>query len=109
MKVVGLLAYLALGAPGRYQRRDRLCGLLWQELDQSHARTSVRKAVFAARRVLGTAALELYRGELMPGFHLAGCAEFGSWLDGERSSVAQHACYDARCNYSFASATGRAR
>ena len=125
-KVVGLLAYLALAPSGRYQRRDRLVGLLWPELDQSHARAALRKAVFAIRGTLGddvligrgdeelllsaervwcdarefasladsgrlTQALELYRGELMPGFHLTGCAEFGSWLDQERMTAARSA------------------
>ncbi len=126
MKVVGLLAYLALAPSGRYQRRDRLVGLLWPELDQSHARAALRKAVHAIRGTLGdnalvgrgdeelllspdrvfcdareftiladskrlTRALELYRGELMPGFHLTGCAEFGSWLDQERMTAARSA------------------
>ena len=31
-------------------------------------------------------ALELYRGELMPGFHLADCGEFERWLEDQRSS-----------------------
>jgi serine/threonine-protein kinase len=29
-------------------------------------------------------ALELYRGELMPGFHLSGCADYDRWLEDER-------------------------
>lgn len=125
-KVVGFLAYLALAPEGRYQRRDRLVGLLWPELDQSHARAALRKALHATRAALGETsvvargdeellldgalvdcdvqefvaaaddgamarALELYRGELMPGFHLPGCVEFSSWLDGERDSVTQRA------------------
>jgi serine/threonine-protein kinase len=55
-KAVALLVYLALaaaGRPARYQRRDRLVGLLWPELDQTHARGALRKAVHAARAVLG--------------------------------------------------------
>jgi DNA-binding SARP family transcriptional activator len=36
-------------------------------------------------------ALQLYRGELMPGFHLAGCAEFDRWLDDERRALAERA------------------
>src|SRR5207247_5727077 len=31
--------------------------------------------------------LELYRDELMPGFHLPECAEFERWLDSERSAA----------------------
>ena len=115
-KVVAFLAYMALAPTGRYQRRDLLVGLLWPELDQSHARAALRKAVLAVRTALGddallgrsdeelllvtdrlscdvrlfrervdhgelAAALEMWHGELMPGFHLPGCAEFGSWLD----------------------------
>jgi serine/threonine-protein kinase len=125
-KAVALLAFLALSPPGRHQRRDRLVGLLWPELDQTHARGALRKAVHVARGVLGddvlvgrgdeelmiasdqlscdareftehadagrlARALELYRGELMPGFHLGGCAEFGSWLDQERANAAHAA------------------
>jgi DNA-binding SARP family transcriptional activator len=36
-------------------------------------------------------ALQLYRGELMPGFHLAGCAEFDRWLEDERHALAERA------------------
>lgn len=32
----------------------------------------------------GGAALELYGGELLPAFHLAGVPQFGDWLDNER-------------------------
>ncbi len=128
-KVVALLAYLALAAAGRatrYQRRDRLVGLLWPELDQAHARGALRKAVHAARAVLGgdallsrgdeelaladgalwcdavafgdaedagqlAHALELYAGELLPGFHLAECAEFDRWLDDARQGLRERA------------------
>jgi serine/threonine-protein kinase len=121
--------YLALATPGRparYQRRDLLVGLLWPELDQSHARAALRKAVHAARAALGAdvvlsrgdeelaladgalwcdalafgeaeddgrlaQALELYAGDLLPGFHLPECAEFGRWLDGERQELRERA------------------
>ena len=125
-KVVGLLAYLALAAPGTFTRRDRLVGLLWPELDQTHARAALRKAVHHARSVLGEEALssrgdeeialaedslwsdvralraavengqlglavELYRGDLMPGFHLTECHDFNAWLENERSSLLEEA------------------
>ena len=125
-KVVGLLAYLALAAPGTFTRRDRLVGLLWPELDQTHARAALRKAVHHARSVLGEEALssrgdeeialaedslwsdvralraavengqlglavELYRGDLMPGFHLTECHDFDAWLENERSSLLEEA------------------
>lgn len=125
-KVVALLAYLALAPEGRQQRRDRVVGFLWPELDQAHARGALRKAVHTIRDVLGKdaivgrsdedvmldhahlrcdavefanhvdagrlqAGLDLFRGELMPGFHLKGCAEFGTWLDEHRVEVIERA------------------
>jgi serine/threonine-protein kinase len=36
-------------------------------------------------------ALELYRGELLPGFFLDGCPEFERWLDGERRRLKERA------------------
>jgi len=126
VKLTALLALLALSPSRRPQRRDRLVGLLWPELDQPHARTALRKATHAVRSVLGADALrsrgdeelaldadavwcdaaalvdaadagrmlravELYRGDLMPGFHLAGCAEFDQWLDEERRLARERA------------------
>jgi serine/threonine-protein kinase len=61
-KVVALLAYLVLAPPGRFQRRDRIVGLLWPELDQAHARAALRKAVHVVRTTLGEKAL-LTRGD----------------------------------------------
>jgi len=37
------------------------------------------------------AALELYVGELLPGFHLAGCVEFDRWLDQQRTEARERA------------------
>ena len=121
-KTVAFLALLALAPERRFQRRDRLCGLLWPELDQTHARAALRKTVHAVRAVLGAEsvvgrgdeelalaadalrcdaeefaaaadagriapAIEMYRGELMPGFHVTGCADFEFWLAGERTAL----------------------
>jgi DNA-binding SARP family transcriptional activator len=36
-------------------------------------------------------AMERYRGDLMPGFHLNDCAEFERWLDGERTELRERA------------------
>jgi len=36
-------------------------------------------------------AQELYRGELMPGFHMAGCTEFERWLEDERAAARERA------------------
>ena len=121
-KTVAFLALLALAPERRFQRRDRLCALLWPELDQTHARAALRKTVHAVRAVLGAEsvvgrgdeelalaadalrcdaeefvaaadsdgilrAVELYRGELMPGFHVSGCADFDYWLAEERAAL----------------------
>jgi DNA-binding SARP family transcriptional activator len=121
-KITALLAFLALSPERRPQRRDRIVGMLWPELDQAHARTALRKAVHAIRSSLGAAAVrsrgdeeiglavppvwcdavelaaaaengrmlqavKLYRGELLPGFHLSECIEFERWLDDERRNA----------------------
>jgi serine/threonine-protein kinase len=52
-KAVGLLAYLALSPDRGFQRRDLLVGLLWPELDQTHARAALRKALYEVRGFLG--------------------------------------------------------
>jgi DNA-binding SARP family transcriptional activator len=125
-KITALMAFLALSPEGRLQRRDRLVGLLWPELDQSHARAALRKAIHAVRAAAGAHVLrsrgdeeigidgaafwcdatalvtslergelgratELYRGDLMPGFHLTECAEFERWLDDERTAARERA------------------
>jgi DNA-binding SARP family transcriptional activator len=125
-KAVGLLAYLSVPALGRFVRRDRVVGLLWPELDQTRARTALRKTVHAIRRDLGSdsvlsrgdeeialspdvltcdaaeftraaetglllKALQLYRGELLSGFHLRECWEFDRWLEEERTDARERA------------------
>lgn len=125
-KITALLTFLALSPERRPQRRDRIVGMLWPELDQSHARTALRKAVHTLRSTLGAATLRsrgdeeiglavpplwcdavelaaaaengrmlqavtLYRGELLPGFHLSDCAEFERWLDDERRNAREAA------------------
>jgi serine/threonine-protein kinase len=52
-----LLAYLACSPQG-FHRRDRLVALLWPELDESHARNALSKAVHLCRRALGETVLE---------------------------------------------------
>jgi DNA-binding SARP family transcriptional activator len=125
-KVVATLAYLALSPPGRLQRRDRVVGLLWPELDQERARAALRKALHVLRTSLGrdaviargdeevavspeavwcdaavfasacdegalALALELYEGELMPGFHLPECGDFDLWLEEQRRDLRERA------------------
>ena len=125
-KLAALVAVLSLSPEGRMQRRDRLVGLLWPELDQAHARAALRKALHALRGTLGAErirargddevgfdrdqiwcdvnelssaveagklmrAVDLYRGDLMPGFHLPECAEFDRWLEEERVAAREKA------------------
>lgn len=60
-KARALLAYLALAA-GRPQSRDRLAALLWEDADESQARTSLRQALTSIRRCLADAAEALDAG-----------------------------------------------
>jgi DNA-binding SARP family transcriptional activator len=41
-KQLALLVYLATATPRGFHRRDTLMALLWPELDQEHARRSLR-------------------------------------------------------------------
>ena len=53
-KVRALLAFLAVENQ-RPHRRDALCGLLWPEDDQPHARQSLSQALYSLRRSLANA------------------------------------------------------
>lgn len=55
-----LLAYLA--AASGFRRRDTILGLFWPELDQEHARGSLRQALHTMRKALGEGAI-VTRGE----------------------------------------------
>lgn len=57
-----LLAYLAAAPAGGFRRRDTLLGLFWPELDQEHARGSLRQALHTLRKALGDGAI-VTRGE----------------------------------------------
>ena len=52
-KLLALLGYLAAARPTGFHRRDSLVALLWPELDNTHARNSLRQAVHALRAALG--------------------------------------------------------
>ena len=121
-KRVALLAYLALGQPLRFHRRDELLALFWPELDQERARHALRQSLYVLRRALGkevlqgrgseevgldfdtfwcdaaafeqavdekqwNQALELYRGDLLPGFFVADAPEVERWLDRTRDRL----------------------
>jgi serine/threonine-protein kinase len=61
-KRTAILVYLALASPQGFHRRDKLAGLFWPEVDQEHARTSLRGAIHFLRRSLGEG-LVLSRGD----------------------------------------------
>jgi DNA-binding SARP family transcriptional activator len=121
-KNLALLVYLVLARPHGFHRRDRLVGLLWGDLDQDHARGSLRKALQRLRQTLGPdvvvsegaeslvvpkaavecdavafydaldtgalrQALDLYTGDLLPGFFVPGAADFEDWLEQERANA----------------------
>ncbi len=52
-KRVAALLYLSLAQPAGWQRRDTLLGLLWGDLDESHARNALSQALHHLRRGLG--------------------------------------------------------
>ena len=130
-KRIALLAYLCIAQPRGFHHRDTLLGLFWPNVDQDHARTSLRKALHILRRTLGgdvilsrgddevavdfqhvscdaalfedsvrtnrlEETLELYRGDLLPGFFIDEAPEFERWLASARTrlrSSAGHAAY----------------
>jgi serine/threonine-protein kinase len=53
---------LACAAPRRFHRRDSLLALFWPDLDTSHARGALRRALYFLRSALGDAVL-VGRGE----------------------------------------------
>ncbi len=52
-KLLALLGYLAAARPAGFHRRDSLVALFWPELDNTHARNSLRQAMHALRNGLG--------------------------------------------------------
>ena len=74
-KRLGLLAYLAMATPRRFHRRDALLGMFWSELDQSHARAALRRALYFLRQALGDEAV-VGRGD-----EEVAVAESGFWCD----------------------------
>ena len=126
-KTLALLAFLAMSPTSLFQRRDRIVGLLWPDLDQAHARAALRKTLHELRSALGAhvlsvarrrrnsacsrhrtlrrrrirrghrerqhiaRALELYRGDFMPGFYLSGCVEFEHWVEDQRMLAREQA------------------
>jgi len=52
-KLLGLLAFLSVGASRGFHRRDSLIGVFWPELSQDRARSAVRQSLYRLRQFLG--------------------------------------------------------
>jgi len=57
-KLLGVLAYLSVGARRGFHRRDSLIGCFWPELSQERARSAVRQSLYRLRQLLGEAVIE---------------------------------------------------
>lgn len=77
----------ALGEDVIVSRGEALVGL---DFDRVRCDALDLRAHLAAGRV--DEALALWRGELAPGFHVAGAPEFIHWLDGQRMELRQAVC-----------------
>jgi len=90
-KRVALLAYLASPSTPRFVSRDTLTGLLWPDVDEERARSSLRSSLYFLRRSLGPEVL-LSPGEqevgLDPERLTCDAAAFEAALDEGRSEAA---------------------
>src|SRR5439155_919706 len=75
-KRLALLTYLALAGSSGFRRRDTVVALFWPELDEEHARGSLRQALRFLRRSLGEGII-VSRGEEERGYHIAFLAALG--------------------------------
>jgi serine/threonine-protein kinase len=64
-KRLALLLYLDFARPHGFHRRDRLVAMLWPELDDSHARNALSKAIHHIRKELGESAIATRGDEVM--------------------------------------------
>ena len=76
-KAIALLAYLSITR--EQHRRDTLAALLWPESDRSHARTALRRTLYALRKALTESGSEAGRV---------------TWLDADRESVSLNQSID---------------
>ncbi len=125
-KPLAMLVFLVVAESRGFHRRDTLLGLFWPELDDTHARGALRKAIHVLRHGLdehvvesrgeeeiGVAAgslwcdaveftdaiaaghvaqaLELYRGDLLPGLFVREAAQFQEWLEQTRARFQKQA------------------
>ena len=84
--LVGREPTQALGAEALWNRGDEEIGLamppVWCDAVESRAAAD-------SGRMLRVH--ELYKGDLLEGFHMPGCAEFQHWLDAERAEAKERA------------------
>lgn len=57
-KRLALLSYLACPAPGTPHRRDRILSVFWEDLEQTAARSNLRRSLHFLRRSLGPGVIE---------------------------------------------------
>jgi DNA-binding SARP family transcriptional activator len=60
-------------------------------LSATHVESDVSAFMVATDGGFLLQALQLYKGDLMPGFHVDGCAEFERWLEDERAAIRERA------------------
>lgn len=129
-KRLALLAYLVIGRPRGFHRRDRLLAMFWPDATEERARASLNRAIYFLRQQLGERciisrgddevaidaeglwsdvsafdeclekglwreALELYRGDLLPGFFTSDANGFEEWLESERAYLRNRASHAA--------------
>jgi adenylate cyclase len=83
-KAIALLVYLAV--TGESYRRASLVNLLWPEYDQTRGRAALRRTLYALRKALGGAWLEVDQEEigLAPNAEPSTGAEQTLWVDVDR-------------------------
>lgn len=81
-KRLALLAWLAIERPRGFQSRDRALALFWPELDATHARRALNRAIYWLRKSLGAGVL-VSRGDEAIGLNAEYC-----WTDVEAFEAA---------------------
>src|SRR6266700_3237334 len=103
-KRLALLTYLALAGSSGFRRRDTVVALFWPELDEEHARGSLRQAlrcdatafVDACEGGRHAEALDLYQGAFLDGLFVSEAApELERWVEEERIDLRRRAAASA--------------
>jgi DNA-binding SARP family transcriptional activator len=82
-------------------------GDAWLELDRGQIRCDAAEFEAALETGEPERALELYAGDLLPGFFISGCPEFEHWLELERARLRELAAAAARALAERERAAGR--